>query len=201
MVPCDVTAFMEEFVSLRDSLSKVLLCAWLKEPTAVHAFARESSGLGGTAGPRAVFRTLQWAIRFTAERWPCNKAELQQISRQGVARFVGVRAACLSLEVIGPTPEDLGVTGGAQTCPQGLTLGLTKRASPVCLAQTCPQRFRGFVEACNRQQAEFATLMRDTPVSAEGFSCLSERLGDLVGVIDHECSLGWGKQYVRPNLV
>ena len=43
--------------------------------------------------------------------------------------------------------------------------------------------------------------MRDTPVSAEGFSSLSERLGELVGVIDHECSLGWGKQYVRPNLV
>ena len=30
---------------------------------------------------------------------------------------------------------------------------------------------------------------------------MSERLGELVGVIDHECSLGWGKQYVRPNLV
>ena len=199
MVPCDVTAFMKEFVSLRDGLSKVLLCAWLKEPTAVHAFARESNGLGGTAGPRAVFRTLQWALRFTAERWPCNKAELQQISRQGVARFVGVRAACLSLEVIAPqTPEDirLGVMGGEK-----LTLGLTKRASPVCLAQTCPLRFREFVEACNRQHADFATLMRDTPVTAEGFCSLSERLGELLRIIDHECGLGWGEQYVRPNLL
>ena len=30
---------------------------------------------------------------------------------------------------------------------------------------------------------------------------MSERLGELVDVIDHECSLGWGEQYVRPNLV
>ena len=165
----------------------------------MHAFARQSSGLGGTAGPRAVFRTLQWAIRFTAERWPCNKAELQQISRQGVARFMGVRTACLSLQVIAPTPQDLGL-GVAAGSVEWRTLGLTNRASPMCLAQTCPQRFRGFVEACNRQQAEFATLMRDTPVSA-GFRSLSERLGKLVGVIDHECSLGWGEDYVRPDIV
>ena len=107
MVPCDVTAFMEEFVSLREGLAKVLLCAWLKEPTAVHAFARESNGLGATAGPTAVFRSLQSTIRIVAEAWPDNKAELQQISRQGVARFMGVRSACLCLEVIAPTPEDL----------------------------------------------------------------------------------------------
>ena len=94
-VPCDVTAFMEEFVSLRESLAKVLLCAWLKEPTAVHAFARESNGLGATAEPTAVFRSLQSTIRIVAEAWPENKAELQQISRQGVARFLGVRKAYL----------------------------------------------------------------------------------------------------------
>ena len=34
-----------------------------------------------------------------------------------------------------------------------------------------------------------------------GFSSLSKRLGELVAVIDRECSLGWGEQYVRPNLV
>ena len=102
MVPCDVTAFMEEFVSLREGLAKVLLCAWLKEPTAVHAFAREPNGIGATAGPTVVFRSLQSTIRIVAEAWPDNKAELQQISRQGVARFMGVRAACLSLQVIAP---------------------------------------------------------------------------------------------------
>ena len=140
MVPCDVTAFMEEFVSLREGLAKVLLCAWLKEPTAVHAFARESNGLSATAGPTAVFRSLQSAIRITAKAWPDNKAELQQISRQGVARFLGVRSACLSLQVIAPKPEDLGlgVIGGVV---ERLMLGLTKRASPMSLAQTCPQRF------------------------------------------------------------
>ena len=43
--------------------------------------------------------------------------------------------------------------------------------------------------------------MRDTPVSAEGFPSLSKRLGEPFAVIDRECSLGWGEQYVRPNLV
>ena len=118
MAPCDVTAFMEEFVSLREGLTKVLLCAWSKEPTAVRAFARESNGLCATAVPTAVFRSFQSTVRIVAEAWPDNKAELQQLSRQGVARFMGVRAACHRLQVIAPRQRI-----SASASPRGLSRG------------------------------------------------------------------------------
>ena len=116
--PCNVTAFMEEFVSLREGLTKVLLCAWLKEPTAVRAFARESNGLCATAVPTAVFRSVQSIVRIVAEAWPDNKAELQQLSRQGVARFMGVCAACHRLQVIAPRQRI-----SASASPRGLSRG------------------------------------------------------------------------------
>ena len=84
----------------------------------MRAFARESNGLCATAVPTAVHRSFQSTVRIVAGAWPDNKAELHQISRQGVARFMAVRAACHCRQVIAPRQR---ISSSAS--PRGLSRG------------------------------------------------------------------------------
>ena len=98
MTPSDIVAYVEVFEQLKASLCCTFLAAWLKAPAAVKAFVVAASasprGMHREASADDVFAALIETLR--AVDGPSNRVELEQTTRQGPARFMGVRIDCLS---------------------------------------------------------------------------------------------------------
>ena len=93
-MPCDLDAFMDEYSNWHGSWCLIVCGIILKEPVAVAKLAQSAVASAYQRGEAysadAVFSTLQDAARATAAYCEANDWALMQITRQGVARFMGV---------------------------------------------------------------------------------------------------------------
>ena len=188
MTPCDVVAFVDVFGQVRTSFCCTFLAAWLKDPAAVKAFvaAAFASPQGCHDGCRAsaaddMFDALVGMVKEVDG--PSNKVELEQIARQGVARFMGARVVCRVLKVVGKSPEEVGLCGTAG--PDQVALGLS--ADTFYVAQTCPSELRSLVAACNALEPTFQKLLRDTDMSCQGALAVARGMRELLDKVRAEC--------------
>ena len=159
------------------------------------AFAGELATARGQVAADDVFTALVRVIKHVDSS--DNKVELGQISRQGVARFMGVKVACRTLEVVADDPERVGL---CDTAGPFETFALGCGGPPVYVAQTCPEALRKFVRACNEHDAEFTKLLRDIAVSAQGVVTLPQQTNVMADAINDACALGWTR-YTKRNMV
>ena len=182
MTPCDITVFVEVFDKLKTmGLCSMFLAAWLKEPAAVRAFVGALSG-SGSDPPSAddIFKALVKMIQQVDG--PSNVIELQQTTRQGVCRFMGVRVVCKRFSVIGTSPEEVSLGANAGSVKQ-VTLGLG--ADKFYVAQECPDDLRKFAWACAAQgTASTYRKLFDTEVSCDGVLSLANQMHELYGYGD-----------------
>ena len=196
MTPCDIGAFVNVFGQLRTSFCCTFLAAWLKDPAAVKAFAVAAlaSPQGCHDGCRAsaddVFDML---VRVVKEvQGPSNKAELEQTTRQGVGRFMGVRVVCRILKVVAKSPEEVGPCDGA---PDQVALGLG--AEKFYVAQTCPSELRSLVAACHAFEPTFQKLLLDTDKSCQGALAVASGICELLEKVRAECRFDFTTYAVR----
>jgi hypothetical protein len=118
MLPIDIVDFMQVVSTLGGDLVMYLIVAALKEPLATAKFLELVS-----AGENPLLRRTDYTgeeigkvlekVAQCLDGCP-NKTEVQQLSRQGVARFVGPASLIRSLGVIAVTttsPENQNSTG------------------------------------------------------------------------------------------
>ena len=125
LVPVDLTKFIDSFPKMQGDVALSIVIALTKEPTAVRAILEFDCGAvlaaGGCTGPvlhDAVFAAVL-ACASTPDSKPPHTHELEQLNRQGVARFMGLAATALALGVIVKTTD--GVREGLQVVQLGLT--------------------------------------------------------------------------------
>ena len=186
LVPCDVVVFLQVYPMLRGHLAASLVAAALKEPTAVLAFA--NAWVAHTdKGPLAMFDAMQTALR--ASNGTPNKTELQQLTRQGAGRWLGVVAFCRALRLV-----QLQDAASASSRGEALVLGL--RGASFCMQSTCPQELVGFVSACSKRQEEVDALGTAGAQVAD----LGQVLARIVEGVSDDTGLQWNR-YTVAHLV
>ena len=148
-MPCDLDAFMDEYSKWHGSWCLIVCGIILKEPVAVAKLAQSevayASQRGEAYSADEVLSTLQDAARAAAASGKANEWALEQITRQGVARFMGVSS---SLQALGVVEAD---DGG------DLVLGLQRRRFR--LAEVCPESVKAFAKSCNEAQPRFIEFL------------------------------------------
>ena len=149
MMPCDLDAFMDEYPKWHGSWCLIVCGIILKEPVVVAKLAQSAvasaSQRGEAYSADDVFSTLQDAARAAAASGEANDWALMQITRQGVARLMGVSSILQALGVV--EADDDG----------DLVLGLQHKRFR--LAEVCPESVKAFATACNEAQPRFSECM------------------------------------------
>ena len=149
MMPCDLDAFMDEYPKWHGSWCLIVCGIILKEPVVVAKLAQSAvasaSQRGEAYSADDVFSTLQDAARVAAASGGANDWALMQITRQGVARLMGVTSILQALGVV--EADDDG----------DLVLGLQHKRFK--LAEVCPESVKAFATACNEAQPRFSECM------------------------------------------
>ena len=148
-MPCDLDAFMDEYSKWHGSWCLIVCGIILKEPVVVAKLAQSAvasaSQRGEAYSADDVFSTLQDAARAAAASGEANDWALMQITRQGVARLMGVSSILQALGVV--EADDDG----------DLVLGLQHKRFK--LAEVCPESVKAFATACNKAQPRFSECM------------------------------------------
>ena len=199
MIPCDITVFVELFGQLKTTgLCSMFLAAWLKEPKAVRAFVGALSG-SKCVPPESADDIFNALVKMIHEvDGPSNVIELQQTTRQGVCRFMGVRIVCRKIGVIGTSPQEVGLGANAEVSVVSLGLGAEK----FCVAEECPESLRSFVSVCDASASAFRELFH-TDVSCDGVVSFANKLyGIMNPVIDKCLPMTSGmKGYTQQNMI
>ena len=120
-MPCDVVDFLQNHGTLKQDLAMRIVLALVKEPTATHLI------LGGWQGLPAEYDADQLRCMLESVAQVCGSIpddivaqydkELEQLGRQGVARYSGLATCLKYLGVIRKLGED-------ETAPEGLGVAL-----------------------------------------------------------------------------
>ena len=126
LAPADVIDFVDSFPKVQGSLALSIVIAMVKEPTAVRTMLEFDGGrilaAGDLTGP-ILHEALIAAVRIcasTPDRPSSHPGELEQLNRQGVARFLGLASTAAALGAIVKADDDsddagavvhLGLTG------------------------------------------------------------------------------------------
>ena len=201
MIPCDIIVIVEVFDQLKTmGLCSMLLAAWLKEPTAVRAFVGVLSGSESAPSVSAddIFKAL---VKMLQEvDGPSNVIELQQTTRLGVCRFMGVRTVCQKLCVIGTSPEEVGLGDNAGFVSLGLG------ADKFYVADKCPDTLRSFVSACNAQDTASAfRKLFDTAKHCDchGIVSFANTMREIMDIVIDRClpMTSGMKGYTEQNMI
>ena len=109
---------------------------------------------------------------------------------------MGARAVCRVLKVVGKSPEEVGLCGGA---PDQVVLGLS--ADTFYVAQTCPSELRSLVAACDALEPTFQKLLRDSDMSCQGALAVATGMRELLDKVRAECRLDRITTYATRNCV
>jgi hypothetical protein len=120
LVPVDLVYFIDDFPKIQDNLALSIVIAVVKEPTAIRAMLDFDGGrilntaqLTGSALHDALVAAIQ-QFRASTPAEGClatpsqarHRVELEQVNRQGVARFFGLASTAMSLGVITKVGSD-----------------------------------------------------------------------------------------------
>lgn len=154
LVPCDLIVFLQEYPRFEGHLSACVLAAALKEPTAIRAFA-DAWVRQVDKGAPGLFRALQDACR-ACHRVP-HKSELQQLTRQGAGRWLGLVRLGRDLDLLQPVED-----ASASSRGEVLVLGLQQKS--FCLEDTCPKKLAALVAECSLRQQKVHAIKPDDVV-------------------------------------
>ena len=90
-------------------------------------------------------------------------------------------------KVVADTPEGVGLCDTAG--PVEKVRPGSGTSTPLCLAQTCPDVLRSFVEECNKHTAKFRMLLRDTAVSGHGAIVIAQEMNAILDTVTGTCRL------------
>ena len=203
LVPCDMIDFLikEEVVFRhRRDLAASIMLALLKEPTATDEFVKQWQNFpadysGGHlhAGLKAV---VEVCCASTPDQEVPHAAELQQLSRRGVARFLGTTAVASGFGVVRKAAEDevgfcLGLTRQRYKWAGGEPIVSTKFLESV---RTLSEReAKSLFPPCFDAGAE--RTVSDLVAFSFSFRSVLEEVGD------HVPTLHLRGQYVRDSVV
>ena len=122
LLPCDVVDFLRIYPEIRSDLPICIICALIKEPTATAHILVEwrklPRGYSAAQLGDALSRVARACVLTPGEDSP-HVHELEQLTRQGVARFTGL---AIVLKVFGVTRA-----AAESEAAAALTLGLTRQ--------------------------------------------------------------------------
>ncbi len=161
-IPCDIVDFSSRFADYMDDLAAILVIALLKEPSAIATWV--STGVPGSLSGRrsteeagklaeALVKSLATVVR-SAHTSPATR-EMQQLHRQGVARFMGAATTCSSLGVIEKVRP--GCTAGSDA--EVVRLGLTEQEYRIVNDTSMAKRF---LQACHGHAATWRSVVQET---------------------------------------
>ena len=117
LVPVDVMDFLNLHEFIQGDLAFSILIALVKAPTATRAMHMEWKRLAPGYDGEALYKAFEEAIRVSAST-PETEVQLEQLNRQGVARFMGLATTSVHMGVLrarsGESSEkcvSLGLTG------------------------------------------------------------------------------------------
>ena len=99
LVPVDVMDFLNLHEYIQGDLAFSILIALVKEPTATRIMHMEWKRLAPGYDGAALYKVFQEAISVCAST-PDTKVELEQLNRQGVARFMGLATTSVHVGVL-----------------------------------------------------------------------------------------------------
>jgi len=210
LVPVDVIGFIDSFPKVQGNLALSIVIAMVKEPTAVRAILEFDGGrifaAGGLTGP-ILCEALIAAVRVcasTPDRPQSHRDELEQLSRQGVARFFGLASTAMALGVIVKTHDDDSDDAGAvvQLGLTGLTYRITADSSMCCkfvqaidAAGVAPPNVQHDATGAVAELIQYAECLRQLLRSVGGTVPLGtkqkQKSGYVTDFIVRKLCLGW----------
>ena len=205
LMPCDMVDFVGWFPVIRHDLVLITWAALMKEPSAVRVLLDKAVALPRNYSVDDLMQCLRDVFVY-ASGVPHEK-ELEQLNRQGMARFMGVASTCRVFGIISCTPENQGQKrkspesltprrGAAEDKQEGeeeYTLGLTRR---------------GYVETHNVEHlvsmvGALRSFTQPPPevVDAESFVALVQWAEDVDQHFSSNCDVWAGqKEYIHDFL-
>ena len=163
-IPCDVLAFVDQWPLLQQHPVLALVAAIIKEPTALKAWqdtalftpfaATQGSGQRGRIDPQVLLDSLLVMLQ-AVDKCP-NTVEVEQLGRNGVARFLGPRAACVTLGVLSQT--SVAATPGVYM--------LGKANTPHCVRKGALETLQKIILAAEAAWQDWETVQTSTDVVA-----------------------------------
>jgi len=148
-MPCDLDCFMDEYPKWQGSWCLIVCGVILKEPGAVKTLAQSAVASAAMRGEACsadmVFSTLQDAARAAGECGGASVWGLTQITRQCVARFMGVASVLQAMGVIEADGDGK------------LVLGMLRKRFR--LVDACTESVTAFATACSKHQSRFSALV------------------------------------------
>jgi serine/threonine protein kinase len=99
LIPCDATDFVRRFASLRHNVALLVVVALLKEPDAVSVFLQQLPDLDQVTAENVYEASVNMLSSLGSEG---HTKQMQQLNRQGVARFLGSASTCRQWGVAKP---------------------------------------------------------------------------------------------------
>lgn len=137
LVPIDLLFFIDQFPTIQGNLAVCIVIAMVKEPTAIRAMLEFDGGrilkspLTGSVLRDALVAAIHECRASSPGHCPAkssqapHRKELEQLNRQGVARFFGLASTATSLGVITKIDSNVDGNGDSDDAPTVLHLGLT----------------------------------------------------------------------------
>ncbi len=126
LVPADVTDFLEYYQYTQHDLAMSIIMAMLREPSATKAAFQRWRDLPQDYDETALYLVLEDAVRAVAADGCASTPVklhthvLEQLNRQGTARFFGVAATATALGVLRKSGSPGEAVDGAESCALGL---------------------------------------------------------------------------------
>ena len=185
MMPCDLECFVEEFPNWSDDWCLVMLGILLKEPIAVKALSKSDIAWDASQGRplthNAVWKTLRDVARAASSQQAGGQWALKQITRQGVARFMGLASVLQVFGVAVPSNDDDDAGAGGLT----VELGVQRRTFRLVEeSDDCPEALKRFVDACNDHQPRFREALERAAAGTAAAASASQRGDKEEGVVN-----------------
>ena len=204
LVPLDVIDFIDAFPKVHGDVALSIVVAMVKEPSAVRTILEFDGGrvfaAGGLTGP-SLHDALLAAIRVcasTPDRPLSHRHELEQLNRQGVARFFGLAATAMAFGVIVKTH------GHSDDTDAVVRLGLTDSTYRITGDSSLCDEFVRAVRAVGVDQPDAqhdaTSAVAELIKYAERVRCLLRSAGEVVHIGTKQKKSGYVRDFIVRKL-
>ena len=170
LIPCDVTDFVRRFPSLRHNVALVVLVALLKEPQAVSVFLQQLPDLNQVTERNLYEASINMLSSLGSEG---HTKQMEQLNRQGVARFLGSSSTCRQWGVAKPADT----TGKESKAPKSKSPS-EKPTGKQSRDQPASKRKASAVATTHGDERLRGKQSRDQPASKRKASAVATTHGD-----------------------
>jgi len=218
LVPIDLLCFIDQFPTFQGNLALCIVIAMVKEPTAIRAMLEFDGGrilkspLTGNVLHDALVAAIHRCRASSPGHCPAkssqapHRKELEQLNRQGVARFFGLASTATSLGVITKIDANVDGKGDSDDAPTVLHLGLTGLAYR--FSSNAAERCKTLVQTLNTASIKDPELTVGTPLEfvnelirySSAVRTLLNRIGDSVPIGTKHKHSGYVQDFIVRKL-